>query len=100
MITVEIDPALSVPHLTECTQSFLSLPGFNDELLSFQNPNMYELRSALLCLIRCLVYNVTLRSQYQGCEDRGQCVQAQICSLGFFSWNGKMEGNWREFTIG
>lgn len=59
MITVEIDPALSAPHLTECTQSFLSLPGFNDELLSFQSPNMYELRSALLCLIRCLPYNVT-----------------------------------------
>lgn len=57
MITVEIDPAHSVPHLTECAQSFLSLPRFNDELLSFQSPNMYELRSARL--IRCLVYDVT-----------------------------------------
>ncbi len=83
MIISETDPALSTPHLTD-PRSFLSLSPFNDQLLSFQSQNMYELRNALLCLIRFLVYNLSdLRGR--SVKVHVWCVPAKIFAAWLFS---------------
>lgn len=60
-------------------------------LLSFQSQNMYELRNALLCLIRFLVYNLSALRRRSVKYMVSVCLQRYL-RWGFFQMERRDEG--------